>query len=53
MKERSNSSRKEGNEVAKEEMKQENKRPEGEGEFSQTFEVVRGTEGLALSINNK
>ena len=47
-KERSNSSRKEGDEVAKEEMKQENKRPEGEGEFSQTFEVVRGAERLAV-----
>jgi hypothetical protein len=47
-KERSNSSRKEGDEVAKEEMKQENKRPEGEGEFSQTFEVVQGVERLAV-----
>ena len=47
-KERSNSSRKEGDEVAEEEVKQENKRPEGEGEFSQTFEVVWGAERLAV-----
>ena len=47
-KKRSNSSRKEGDEVAKEEMKQENKRPECEGESSQTFEVVQGVERLAV-----
>ena len=35
--ERSKSSRKEGDEVAKEESES----PEGEGEFSQTFEVAR------------
>ena len=29
-------------------MKEETERPEGEGEFSQTFEVARGAESLAV-----
>ena len=47
-KEKSKSSRKEGEEAAKEEVKAEGERPEGEGEFSQTFEVARGAESLAV-----
>ena len=45
-KKRSNSSRKQGDEVAEEEVKEENERPECKGEFSQIFEVVRAAERL-------
>ena len=47
--ERSNSSSsREKGEVAEEEVKEENKSAECEGEFSQIFEVVRGVERLAV-----
>ena len=49
-KKRSNSSRKQGDEVAKEEVKEENERPECEGEFSQIFEVMRGVERLVVRL---
>ena len=48
-KERSNSSiSREKDDVAEEEVKEENEKPECEGEFSQIFEVVRGVERLAV-----